>query len=101
MCSGRPKRPGSAGSAKKAISGELSRANGLLAARRPSRRGSTVWISAGRRKATCWMDLKDEATAAEGVLDSRGRPAAAELVLGPMLRYAGTQSASFWLETNR
>jgi hypothetical protein len=47
------------------------------------------------------MDLKDEATAAESVLDSRGRPAAAELVLGPMLRYAGTQSASFWLETNR
>ena len=47
------------------------------------------------------MDLKDEATAAESVLDSRGRPAAAELVLGPMLRYAGTKSASFWLETNR
>jgi len=47
------------------------------------------------------MDFKDEATAAESVLDSRGRPAAAELVLGPMLRYAGTQSASFWLETNR
>jgi hypothetical protein len=47
------------------------------------------------------MDLKDEATAAESVLDSRRRPAAAELVLGPMLRYAGTKSASFWLETNR
>src|SRR5690242_21592592 len=26
---------------------------------------------------------------------------AAELVLGPLLRYAGTESASFWLETSR
>src|SRR6478735_12497064 len=101
MRSGRPKRPGSAGSAKK-ISGELSRAaDALLTASRPSRRGSTVWVSSGTAKGTCWMDPKDEATAAESVLDSRGRPAAAELVLGPMLRYAGTKSASFWLETNR
>ena len=47
------------------------------------------------------MDLKDEATAGESVLCSAGRPAAAELVLGPMLRYAGTKSATFWLEANR
>ena len=29
------------------------------------------------------------------------RPATAELVLGPLLRYAGTESASFWVETSR
>jgi len=34
------------------------------------------------------MDLADEATDAE-------------LVLGPMLRYAGTNSATFWVETDR
>jgi PhoD-like phosphatase len=28
------------------------------------------------------------------------RPPTAELVLGPMLRYAGTQSATFWVETS-
>src|SRR3954447_16904040 len=55
----------------------------------------------GAAKADRGMDLKDEATAGESVLDSRGRAAAAELVLGPMLRYAGTKSASFWLEANR
>jgi hypothetical protein len=47
------------------------------------------------------MDLIDEAIAAESVLRSTGRPPGAELVLGPMLRYAGTKSATFWLETNR
>jgi hypothetical protein len=31
----------------------------------------------------------------------QGPPTAAELVLGPLLRYAGTESASFWLETSR
>ena len=46
------------------------------------------------------MDLRDEATATESVLGSTRRPAAAELVLGPLLRYAGTKSASFWLETS-
>jgi hypothetical protein len=29
------------------------------------------------------------------------RPAPAELVLGPLLRYAGTESATFWVETSR
>jgi len=53
----------------------------------------------GGRKATVGMDLNDEATAAASVLDCTGR-AAVELVLGPMLRYAGTKSATFWLETN-
>jgi len=47
------------------------------------------------------MDLQDQATAAETVPGSTDRSTAAELVLGPLLRYAGTKSASFWLETSR
>jgi PhoD-like phosphatase len=47
------------------------------------------------------MDPEDEGTTAESVRGSSGRPATAELVLGPLLRYAGTKSATFWLETSR
>ena len=39
-----------------------------------------------------------------GVFDvaiDEGAPAPAELVLGPLLRYAGTESATFWVETSR
>jgi hypothetical protein len=46
------------------------------------------------------MDLTNETTAAESVRGSTRRPATAELVLGPLLRYAGTKSATFWLETS-
>jgi hypothetical protein len=46
------------------------------------------------------MDLRDRATSAESVRGSTDGWTAAELVLGPLLRYAGTKSASFWLETS-
>jgi PhoD-like phosphatase len=46
------------------------------------------------------MDLRDRATSAESVRGSTDGSTAAELVLGPLLRYAGTKSASFWLETS-
>jgi hypothetical protein len=35
------------------------------------------------------------------VTTDNGAPAPAELVLGPLLRYAGTESATFWVETSR
>lgn len=34
-------------------------------------------------------------------LSKKAESATAELVLGPLLRYAGTESATFWVETNR
>ena len=43
------------------------------------------------------MDMHGAEAAAAPAIAS----AAAELVLGPLLRYAGTRSATFWLETNR
>jgi hypothetical protein len=44
------------------------------------------------------MPRANETTAAAA---STGSSAAPELVLGPLLRYVGTESASFWVETSR
>ncbi len=43
----------------------------------------------------------ESASAEHGVAVDDSNPAAAELVLGPLLRYAGTESATFWVETSR
>ena len=36
-----------------------------------------------------------------GTAETQGTDRAAELVLGPLLRYAGTESATFWVETSK